>query len=342
MIEIDGSQGEGGGQILRSSLSLSILTKQPIRIDNLRAKRRPPGLKAQHLAAVRAAAAISEAEVSGDALHSQSLTFAPKSCKAGEYTFPLETAGSSTLVFQTVALPLALTGEVSRLSFTGGTHNTQAPPLDFLERTYLPVLEKMGIRSRLEMKSAGFYPAGGGEWELELQGVERLNPVEFLERGPIAERRAVAYLANLSHHIGERELQQLQDRLNWSAEELAIEELPSRGPGNALVATLTVDSHQEVITGFGEKGVSSERVADAVADAIQQYQRAKVPVGIHLADQLLLPMALAGKGSFLTHDLTQHTKTNAKVIQKFLPVKIGFKKKGKKGTLVTIEANEIS
>lgn len=319
MLEIDGTMGEGGGQILRTSLALSLITGEPFRIVRIRGGRRRPGLLAQHLTAVRAAAEIGSARVEGAAKGSSELVFRPGAVRPGSYRFDTGTAGSATLVLQAVLPALLTAGGAFELELVGGTHNPHAPPFPFLQETFLPFLRRMGARVEAELVRSGFYPAGGGELRVRVEGAGELRPVELLERGALRERRATAVVARLPRHVAERELAEVARRLGWTDEELAVEEAEeSRGPGNALFLRLAFDEVTEVISAFGERGKPAERVAaEAVAEA-EEYLAAGVPVGRHLADQLLLPLAIAGGGTFRTLPPTLHTETNAEVIGRFL------------------------
>ena len=215
-ILIDGSTGEGGGQILRTSLALSAVTRQPIRIEKIRAGRQKPGLLRQHLTAVNAVAEITGARVEGAEIGSTELTFKPGAIVAGEYHFAVGTAGSATLVFQTVLPPLLLAGGESRLVLEGGTHNPHAPPFDFLERCFLPLLRRMGAQVEATLVRPGFYPAGGGRFEAVITPMAKLQPFELLERGTAGVRRAKVLLANLPSSIAEREMALLRTRLSWA------------------------------------------------------------------------------------------------------------------------------
>jgi RNA 3'-terminal phosphate cyclase (ATP) len=323
MITIDGSIGEGGGQILRTSLALSMVTGQPFRLINIRAGRDKPGLLRQHLTAVNAAVAVCEATAIGTSIGSLELTFTPGAVKPGAYTFSVGSAGSTTLVLQTV-LPALLTARGrSSLVLEGGTHNPFAPPLDFLERAFLPLIERMGPTVRIEMDRAGFYPAGGGRWKVEIRPVAKLAPLHLLERGQTKRKLAMAWVAALPGSIAKRELEKVEQRLGWAAEELQIRQLPDEwGPGNVLMLEIESEHVTEVFTGFGMKGVSAESVANEAIQAAREYIAAVAAVGPFLADQLLLPLALAGSGSFTTQMLTKHGQTNIEIIKRFLPVQI--------------------
>jgi RNA 3'-terminal phosphate cyclase (ATP) len=323
MIEIDGSEGEGGGQILRSALSLSICTDQPFRLKNIRAKREKPGLMRQHLTALLAAAAICDASVTGADVGSGEITFRPGRVKPGDYQFAIGTAGSCTLVLQTLLPPLLTASSSSTIRITGGTHNKASPPVDFLQRSYLPLVERMGPKVQLDLVRHGFYPRGGGEILAHVTPSARLSPVSLMERGVRKGGHAEAHIAGIPMHVASRELEIVGKMLNWPAENLHIRGLSGEfGPGNALTITVEHEAITEVFTGFGEKGVSAESVAKRAVDATRNYLASEAPVGPHLADQLLLPMALAGSGEFATMPVTQHFESHVSIIGAFLDRRI--------------------
>jgi RNA 3'-terminal phosphate cyclase (ATP) len=325
MIEIDGSEGEGGGQILRSSLSLAICTQQPFRITNIRANREKPGLMRQHLTAVKAAAEICAAEVEGAELGARALTFRPGRLAAGDYSFAIGTAGSCTLVFQTVLPALLTAGGESRVRITGGTHNRASPPFDFLARSFLPWLGRMGADVQLELTSYGFFPRGGGEIRARIAPAKRLAAINLTERGAWVRGYAEAYVSAIPIHVGQRELEVIGRALSWSHEQLLLRGLPNDvGPGNAVTITLEHEHVTEVFTGFGEKGVRAETVASQAAATARDYLSAVAPVGEHLADQLLLPMALGEGGSFVTAQATPHLRSNVAVIERFTARRIAI------------------
>jgi len=323
MLTIDGSSGEGGGQILRTALALSTVTGKPFRIEKIRAARPKPGLLRQHLTAVKAAASISSATVDGAELGAVAITFTPGSVTPGEFAFAVGTAGSATLVLQTVLPALLTAPSPSRLVLEGGTHNPMAPPFDFLVKAFLPLINRIGPTVTAELERPGFYPAGGGRFSVNITPVARLLPLELLERGAIRSIKARAVVANLPRSIAEREVRLAGRLLSLPDDSLIVEEIRGAlGPGNAVAIEIETEHHTEVFTGFGEVNLRAEGVATKVAQEARAYIASGVPIGRYLADQLLIPMALAGTGRFRTGPLSRHTTTNLEVIRQFLDVNI--------------------
>lgn len=317
-IIIDGSQGEGGGQILRTSLALSALTGQAIRIEHVRAKRSRPGLLRQHLTAVTAITEICRAEMTGAKPHSRDVMFNPKGLFAGNYHFSVGTAGSACLVLQTILFPLLFADGPSSVVIEGGTHNMMAPPFHFISETFVPLLASMGAKVNVQLDRYGFYPAGGGQIIVAITPVKKLSPITLATAGTVAERRARAVVSRLSRDIAERELAVLKERLGMDADECEVHKTHSAGPGNVVMVHLKRKALTETFTAFGEKGVPAERVAATLAGEVEAYLAADVPVGPHLADQLLLPLALAGGGGFVTGPLSLHATTNIAVIDQLI------------------------
>jgi RNA 3'-terminal phosphate cyclase (ATP) len=337
VLTIDGSFGEGGGQILRSSLALSMVTGTPFRIENIRANRDPPGLVRQHLTAVTSAAQVCSATVDGADLRSRELTFRPGRVAPGDYRFDVGSAGSTTLVLQTVLPPLLTAGAPSLLTLEGGTHNPFAPPLDFLEKAFLRLINRMGPRVEVSLDRPGFAPRGGGRLTVSVEPAPRLHPLELNERGAVLATTATATVAGLPRSIAERELKVVRERLGWAPADLAVEVLPVEyGPGNIVALEIRSEHVTEVFTSVGRRGVSAESVAADACDAATRYLAAGVPVGDCLADQLLLPLALAGGGSYTTLALTRHAATNIEVIQKFLEVTVRHHEVGPDVTRVEV------
>lgn len=329
MLVIDGSQGEGGGQILRTALTMAMVTGTDIRIENIRAGRQKPGLMRQHLACVKAAQTISEAEVSGAEVGATELVFKPKTIKAGDYHFAVGTAGSTTLIFQTVLPALALAEGKSHVSFEGGTHNHFAPSFDFIDIAYLPLLRKMGIGVETELIRHGFYPQGGGQWRATITPVDRIGPLELRDAGALTAKEAVVLSANIPGHIAVRELGEISRQCQWPRQALRTEQVACIGSGNVVSLRLHYAHCSEVVDSIGQLGVSAEKVAKRAIGAVRRYQCAEVPVGEHLADQLLLPMVLGAGGVIHTLKPSSHAATNRDVLGLFTNRPIMFEELGK-------------
>ncbi len=324
LLVIDGSQGEGGGQILRTALAMSLVTGRPFRIEGIRARRPKPGLLRQHLTAVQAAAQVGGASVTGAELGSSVLTFEPGEVRGGDLQMAVGTAGSATLVLQAILPALLLARESSRVVLEGGTHNPYAPPFDFLDRTLLPVLRRMGGRVTASLERHGFYPAGGGRFTVDIDPVARLEPIDLRARGPV-QVSARALVSGVPEGVAGRELKVVHEQLGvpWdSLESVVVQTSP--GPGNAVMIAITSDETTEVVTGFGEKRVGAAVVASQACKEARAFIAADVPVGVHLADQLLVPLAIAGGGAFRTLAPTRHTTTNADVLRQFADVHVDF------------------
>lgn len=318
-LQLDGSRGEGGGQILRTALSLSMITGTPFVIERIRAGRKKPGLLRQHLTAILAAQAVCGATVEGAMPGSQSLRFQPGPIRSGDYRHAIGSAGSCTLVLQTVLPALWFADGASTLTITGGTHNPAAPPADFLIRTWQPLLRRMGVTINVELLRHGFYPAGGGELRASTAPVTHWQPLRLETRGGLIRQSVIGVVAGVPAEVAKREMQRAASQLGPLDEALRV--LPgNEGPGNALLIALEYPEIIEVFSAYGERGLPAETVADRAAGEARRYRDSGAAAGEHLADQLLLPMALAGGGSFTTHALSSHLKTNCEVIEKFLPV----------------------
>jgi RNA 3'-terminal phosphate cyclase (ATP) len=322
MVRIDGSKGEGGGQVLRTSLALSLVTGTPFQMVNIRAGRQKPGLLRQHLTAVKAATEVGAAEVTGAELGSRELTFKPRALAPGNYFFSVGTAGSATLVLQTVLPALMVASGPSTLRLEGGTHNPLAPPFDFLQKAYLPLVKRMGPKVEAVLERHGFFPAGGGKFQVKVEPAP-LKPLVLLERGRVVRRQATALIAMIPFDVAKRELATVEQALKWKPTELRTEELKrTQGPGNVLTLEVESEHVTEVFTAFGERGVRAEEVAGNAAGEVKRYLDAEVPVGEHLCDQLLLLLALAKGGTFRTLPLDGHAVTQLDTFAHFLDVKV--------------------
>lgn len=325
---IDGSFGEGGGQIVRSAVALAAVTGRPLVMENIRAGRKPAGLKRQHVTAVTAAAEICGATVAGATVGSQHLEFQPDRPRAGEYSFTIGTAGSTTLVMQTVLPALLVAEGPSTVTLSGGTHNPWAPPFDFIERVYLPLINRMGPATTAKLDRPGFYPAGGGQWKATTQPAGSLHGFDLTERRRLIEQRVTALVARLPRQIGERECDTAVRKLGWPKSSCHVQEISdSACPGNAVMVELRYEHVTAIFTGFGQRGVKAEKVAAGAAREAKRYLATDVPVDEHLADQLLLPLGIAahlgGKGgTFRTLTLSRHAVTHVEILRKFLDIEI--------------------
>ncbi len=319
MLTLDGSHGEGGGQILRTSLALAAITGTPVTITNVRAGRDRPGLQRQHLVAVRAAARICNGELHGDEISSREIRLIPQAVVAGEYHFDIGSAGSTSLVLQTVLPPLLIADAPSRVVISGGTHNPLAPSFEFLRDAFLPCLAAIGAQIELRLDRHGFHPAGGGRLTCDIQPLAAPRPLHLIERGRPVSRQIRAGVANLPLHIAEREIDTARRRLQWSPRETAIDVIDgSDGPGNVLTVTLIYANVTEVVISTGALRVPAEQVATRAVRDVKRYLAATSPVGEHLADQLLLPLAVTAGGCFRAIGASLHASTNAWAIERFL------------------------
>lgn len=332
MIEIDGSFGEGGGQIIRTSLALSAMTGTPVKITNVRKKRRKPGLMRQHLTAVRAAARISQGKVVGDELGSSTVELHPGEIAPGEYQFDIGTAGATSLVMQTVLWPLTQANSASTVKFTGGTHNPLCPPFEFLERSFVPAIRELGIDLGLELHRAGFAPAGGGSFTATINpGTPKTK--SWTEPLEISDRKIEVLISNLPEKIAQVEIDHATDGLSW--DDSKIVDVDSDGPGNIVLATLERSPFSFVASAPGARNKKAKKVVEELVKSVRRQLAANVPVGEHLADQLIIPFALAGGGEFLTVTPSPHTMTQIEVVQKFIEVDVETEKIGEDHWRVT-------
>lgn len=318
MITIDGSEGEGGGQVVRNACALSLVTGTPFHIANVRGRREKPGLMRQHVTAIEAACTVGGATCEGLTVGSSAVTFRPGRVAAGEYHFAVGTAGSTGLVLQTVLMPLAMAGAPSRLVLEGGTHNMLAPPFDFIAKSFLPIVNRMGPTITARLVRPGFYPRGGGRIEVDIAPAP-LRAIDCTDRGALVDRSALAMFTAIPPSVADREIATARKLLGWPEEAFAVRELPeSQGPGNILLLEAAFERVTEVVSGFGKLGVSAERVAQTAVGRMAGYLASDAFAGPYLADQLLLPFALAGGGAFTTVKPSQHSLTAAAIIERFL------------------------
>ncbi len=329
MIQIDGSVGEGGGQMVRSALGLSMRTGEAFTIKKIRAGRAKPGLMRQHLTAVNAAVKLCNGTVSGDRIGSRELTFKPGKVTPGSYRFAVGTAGSTSLVLQTVLPALLMMEGESQITLEGGTHGAFAPPYDFLAEVFMPMVRRTGAGMTLEMKAPGFYPAGGGHVLARVTGCAGLKGFSLMERGELKSKKAVAHFAHMDPEVAREALGVIQGVMGWPDDVVKMRQyVKSSGPGLAVTVHLEYEHVTEVVTAFGDSDSLPEVVAREVVTQAKAYLASSAPVGEHLADQLMLPLALAGSGEFRCVCMSGHAKTHVGLIEKFLGVKMGVEEAG--------------
>jgi RNA 3'-phosphate cyclase len=322
MIEIDGSFGEGGGQILRSSLALSLLTGRAFHLRNIRARRAKPGLQPQHLMSVRAAATIGQAQLRGASLGSSDLVFEPGEVVPGDYTFAIGTAGATSLVLHTIYLPLAWKAAgPSSITLTGGTHVNMSPCFHSLDVTWKAYLADLGLQIGVEMRRPGFYPRGGGVVLADIQPAASLRGLQLDACDCVTEITGVSAVARLPESIAVRQTRRAFDRLRATRLKITIrEETWDDGPGTVLTLTLNTRPAPTLFFGLGARGKPAERVADEAVDQVIAYLSTEPPaVDAHSADQLVLPLALAdGPSRYRVAEVTSHLLTNITVVRRFI------------------------
>ncbi len=330
MISIDGSTGEGGGQIFRSALSLSALTQTPIRISKIRGKRRKDGLLRQHLTALRAMKEICNAKVTGDTIRSTEVFFEPGKIKGGDYAFEIGTAGSTSLVLQTLLWPLFFADRASRVEISGGTHNPMSPPFEFLKGAFLPAISELGFKAELELQAYGFAPAGGGKIVASIAPVTALETQHF---DHTIDAKGILFTIigqGLPKHVAFNEKKVFEESMPGYQKEVRILNVHSQGSGNVVLAEIKNSPFPFIAVEFGQRGNAAEKIARKLVNAVEKQIEKGQPVGPHLADQLIIPFALAKGGSFQTNALTPHTLTQIKLVKLFTKINIDIEKKSKK------------
>jgi RNA 3'-terminal phosphate cyclase (ATP) len=344
MVKIDGSYGEGGGQILRSALAFSAILQRPLMVHHIRARRKNPGLRPQHLKGVEALAQITEAEVQGAHIGSETVTFIPKNIIAGDYRFEVgngkKSAGSVTLLLQTLLPPLCFTRVPSRLTLVGGTHVPWSPPFQYLSEVFSPILCSMGISVEAAIDRWGWYPQGGGIIQVEIKPTPQFKSISLLDRGTLRKIRGLSAACNLPKHVAERQkdyaLRRIEREMKMDAEIVVLDNVPGSGPGSFF---FLVAESEKVIAGFsslGERGKPAEEVAKEALDSLKDYIESDGCIDPHLADQLVPYIVLAkGHSVFTTTRITEHLLTNLWVIRHFFDVDISMQ--GEKGSAGKIE-----
>ena len=341
MVEIDGSYGEGGGQILRSALAFSAILKRPLAVHHIRAKRKKPGLRPQHLKGVEALAQITEAEVQGAHIGSEAVTFIPKDIIAGDYRFEVgngkRSAGSVTLLLQTLLPPLCFSREPSRLTLVGGTHVPWSPPFQYLSEVLFPTLCSMGISVDATIEKWGWYPQGGGIIRVEIRPSPQFRPISLLDRGSLKKIRGLSAISNLPKHVAERQKdyasRRIEKEMKMDAEIVVLDNAPGTDPGSFFFLVAESENVTAGFSSLGKRGKPAEEVAKEALDSLKNYIESGGCIDPHLADQLVSFIGLAkGNSAFTTTRITEHLLTNLWVMQHFFDMRISrFGEKGKKG-----------
>ncbi len=329
MIEIDGSRGEGGGQILRTCVSLSAVTGEPVRISRIREDRPNPGLQPQHVTSIGAVAEICGAEVEGLFAGSKEIVFRPAQTIGGGFEFDVGTAGSISLVVATCLPPLALAKARTTLTVKGGTDVRWSPPIDYLRSVHVPLLERFGCGCDIGIVSRGFYPEGGGEISVEVSPAGALGPVDLGSRGEVLRVEGVSYSQNLPEHVASRMKHSAIKKL-LDFREVRIEADLRKGPSTGAGIVLAAVCENTVIgsSALGAKGVRSESLGEGCAEDLMDTLSSKATVDDHMADQILIYMALAGEGSrMVAEQLSRHAETNMWVIEQMLGKKFSVDKR---------------
>lgn len=322
---IDGSIGEGGGQVLRTALTLSVITGKSFALENIRSRRRKPGLMAQHLKAVESAAQVGRARVEGARLGSLHLRFEPTELCSGDFRFDIGTAGSTSLVLQTILPALSLASTNSTLRLTGGTHVPWSPCFHFLKMHWLRYMREIGFDIALQLDRAGFYPRGGGNVLATVRPASHLRPLRLTERGALKRIRGVSAVANLSESIGERQRSQALKRLSHLSKHIEIQTLriASLSRGSFLLLLAEFEKSQCCFCGLGALRKTAETVADEPVNEFLGFISTDGAIDPYLSDQLVLPLAMAqGSSEIRTSKITQHLTTNIDIVKRFLPVRV--------------------
>ncbi len=335
MIVLDGSEGEGGGQVLRSALSLSLITGQAFRLERVRAKRKPPGLKAQHLTCVHGAAKLGGATVQGDSIGSHTVSFAPGPTVSGTYAFHVGTAGSTNLLLHCLVYPLALAGGGS-LTLTGGSHVIASPTFDYVERVWAPLVRHWGISVTLKLELAGFFPEGGGRLWVNVEPIRQPGQLELSKRPEIDRLVVRSIVGGLSVDIAHRQGDTARRSLGELGVpvELDVASLPN-GPSRGTAVLVTAESKGQTLAGFsslGERRLPAEEVGRTAAKEARAWLRGTGALDEHAGDQLLFPMGLAAAGllgpsrasRFRAHVISDHLTTHARVLEAFLPIRVSI------------------
>lgn len=321
-IEIDGSFGEGGGQILRTALSLSCITGCGLKLFNIRKSRKKPGLMQQHLTCVNAVSEICNAEVWGNETGSTELNFVPQKIKSGHYSFDIKTAGSSSLVIQTLLPPLLFADKPSHIRIKGGTHVPFSPPYDYISGVFIPMLNRIGIKAESSIRQYGFYPKGGGEVGFMIFPAEKISGMHAVSRGKLLSITGYSAVSNLPLNIAERQKTAVIQNLSPLSSDINILEVPSFGQGTFVFLK---SEYENALAGFSSLGERGKRAEDIGKDAVtlfKDFHKTSACLDPHLADQIVIYLSLAREDStFTTSRITQHLLTNLWTTEKFLKIR---------------------
>ena len=336
-VKIDGSYGEGGGQILRTSLALAAITGQDVEITNIRARRKNPGLAAQHLTSVNALCKITGGYAEGAKLGSTSLIFVPVEVMGGDYVFDVgsvtSSAGATGLIFQAILPALIFSPETSRVTIRGGTHVPWSPPFHYLRDVFLPTIKKMGVEVELEIGNWGWYPKGGGEIVASIEPVGSLKPLRLVERGGLKRIRGFSAVSNLPTSIAQRQMRRGVKTLKDAGyqAEIEIEEASSIGQGTFFFLQSEFEGCRAGFDSLGRKGKRAEVVAEEACDELIDFLGSNATVDRALGDQLIPYLALAaGESEFIAHEISEHLLTNIWAVEQFLPLKFSLDRGSKR------------
>ncbi len=336
VIEIDGSYGEGGGQILRTCLALSCLFMKPFHIFNIRKKRKKPGLMPQHLSAVNMMALISGAKVKGAEYGSTELTFFPERIRPGNYFYDIGTAGSTMLVLQTILPCLIFLKERSYITLKGGTHVPMSPSYHYIEGVFTKILKRLGIELRLSIESYGFYPEGGGVVRAEVIPSQGIIPLNLLERGEIKRLTGYSCISNLPSEIAERQKESLLNLLKSFGPDITISQVPAKGKGTFVYLEVESENSIAGFTSLGARGKRAEEVGMMAGMEFKKYYESGMALDRHMGDQIVLYLALSGERSaFTVEEITEHLVTNLWVMKRFHDFRYSIEgEKGRPGTVI--------
>jgi RNA 3'-terminal phosphate cyclase (ATP) len=321
LIEIDGSFGEGGGQIVRTALSLSCITGKPFTLFNIRKGRKRPGLMPQHITCVNAVAQISNARVSDCEKGSTGFTFIPGKIESGDYIFDIKTAGSISLVFQTILPPLLFSGSASRITIKGGTHVPFSPPYHYISEVFLPTLEKIGIFVKPSISTYGFYPQGGGEAVFSISPAKKVKNLDLFEKGKLQALYGYSGVSRLPLSIAERQKDAALKTLHPLTTDVKTMEVSSPGQGTFIFLKAAYEHSISGFSSLGKRGKPAEQVGQEAAEALLAFHQSPAPLDPHLSDQIVIYLSLSKENSsFVTSKITQHLLTNLWVIEQFLTI----------------------